>query len=278
MLALGAAPLLAPPLWPSVSFGQEFTFDDILDVVEVDDESLEGAGAGLEWKEAAAEGLAIVAAISDGRKSKTPISEGATRMVVMFEVTSEKAYSSKYQRPIWPHGQSGVTIGIGYDLGYVSKTRFGDDWKNYISPQDISYLEVACRKHGAAAEALTKQLQNFKVDYTGAHKQFVTETLPRYVGQTEDALANCDQLSPASLGALVSLTFNRGASYTIPENKDKTGRYQEMRNISTHMINKEFDKVPAEILSMKRLWEGKPKMKGLLTRRELEAKLFKAGL
>jgi hypothetical protein len=278
MLALGAFPLLAPQLWPSVATGQEFTFGDILDVVESDEDALLGAGWGLEWKEAAAEGMAIVAAISDGRKSKTPIADGATRMIVMFEVTSEKVYNRKYQRPIWPHGRSGVTIGIGYDLGYVEKARFQADWKDYITSQDISYLEGACLKKGSAAQDLAPKLQNFKVDFASAHKQFVIETLPRYVGQTEDALANCDLLSPASLGALVSLTFNRGASYRIPEKKDPKGRYSEMRNILAHLRSKEFAKVPGEIRSMKRIWQGDPKMKGLLTRRELEAKLFEAGL
>jgi GH24 family phage-related lysozyme (muramidase) len=83
-------------------------------------------------------------------------------------------------------------------------------------------------------------------------------------------LPNTGKLGPDSLGALVSLTYNRGASYP------KAGeRYKEMRAIKTHMTNKAYFKVPAEFRSMKRIW---PDVPGLQARREREAKLFELGL
>ena len=43
-------------------------------------------------------------------------------------MTGEQAYTKKYRKPVWPKGQSGVTIGIGYDVGYASKPQLRADW------------------------------------------------------------------------------------------------------------------------------------------------------
>ena len=47
-----------------------------------------------------------------------------------------------------------------------------------------------------------------------------------------------------------------------------------MRNIKTHMTDKEFDKIPDELRAMTRLWPGT----GLVARRKAEAALFELGL
>jgi hypothetical protein len=47
------------------------------------------------------------------------VSERAIQLIVYFEVTDEATYRRKYQRPVWPGLNSGVTIGIGYDVGYT---------------------------------------------------------------------------------------------------------------------------------------------------------------
>ena len=73
-----------------------------------------------------------------------------------------------------------------------------------------------------------------------------------------------------SFGALVSLAYNRGASFSAPGD-----RYREMRAIHDHMASGRFDKVPDEFRSMKRLW---PNMAGLRNRRDHEADLFAKGL
>jgi GH24 family phage-related lysozyme (muramidase) len=87
---------------------------------------------------------------------------------------------------------------------------------------------------------------------------------------TERALPNTGKLSADSLGALVSLAYNRGASF------DSEGtRYQEMRAIKADMAAKKYQDVPKQIRNMKRLW---PNVKGLRVRRDLEAQLFQDGL
>ena len=75
------------------------------------------------------------------------------------------------------------------------------------------------------------------------------------------------------MAALVSLTFNRGASYA------KSGpRYREMREIRGDLNTGSFNRVPGRIRSMKRLWVGMPDVRGLLRRRDEEAELFEKGL
>lgn len=53
-------------------------------------------------------------------------------MVIGFEIGGKDLYNSKYTGVIWPGVQSGATIGIGYDLGYVSQNTFKNDWGSLL--------------------------------------------------------------------------------------------------------------------------------------------------
>jgi GH24 family phage-related lysozyme (muramidase) len=206
-------------------------------------------------------------------KSKTPISSRASDLIVACEVTSQSAYSSRYTHAIWPRGESGATIGIGYDIGYSSPDELTADWSKYIPDKDIAILAAACHKKGAAAKAILQRLHKVSIPWSIATKQFYAEAQPRYVRMTEQALPNTGELGEDSLGALVSLVYNRGTSFHL-----LGSRYQEMRNIRAHMAAKDFKKIPGEILSMRRIWKGRPDMRGVVIRRTAEAALFKYGL
>lgn len=210
--------------------------------------------------------------------SKTKISDRAVSLIVTCEVTSQRKYEQSYQRPTWPGGSSGVTIGIGYDVGYVTVNWLSEDWQGYISGDAIDGLGKACGVTGRPAQQLNATLQNTVINWPIANRQFMEQVLPRYVGETEGALANTGMLSSDSLGALVSLVYNRGASFDIPPAKDPSGRYKEMRAIKAHMEAKALNLIPAEIRSMERLWKDDPSLAGLIERRELEATLFELGL
>ncbi|MEJ2117138.1 MAG: CHAP domain-containing protein, partial [Alphaproteobacteria bacterium] len=54
------------------------------------------------------------------------ISDEAFDLIVEFEVTNQQVYEGKYRKAVWPGHSSGVTIGIGYDVGHVSKSQFID--------------------------------------------------------------------------------------------------------------------------------------------------------
>jgi hypothetical protein len=210
--------------------------------------------------------------------SKTPIDARASDLIVACEVGSRHQYERMYESPTWPKGRSGITIGVGYDIGYSTVDSFKSDWAPYLSAERLSQLSEACGIYAHPAQQLLARLGGIVVDWQTASAQFYARTQPRYVGQTEAALPNCALLNGVCLGALVSLTYNRGPSFGVSAEHDPTGRYAEMRNINSHMRAREFDRIPCEIRAMKRLWQGVPDMAGLLTRREAEAALFEIGL
>jgi hypothetical protein len=207
------------------------------------------------------------------KKSATKISSRASDLIVACEVTSETAYNAHYKSLVWPGGSSGVTLGIGYDLGYATPYDLAQDWGEYLGRDNINTLSSACGATGTRARTFLGQLPAITISWEVAQRQYSDQVRPRYVGLTESTLANTASLSTDSLGALVSLVYNRGASFRLPG-----ARYQEMRNILEHMSSKHFYRIPAEIRRMKRLWEDKPLFRGLLLRREAEADLFEVGL
>src|SRR5215831_4428402 len=127
--------------------------------------------------------------------SATPISERATKLIVAFEVSDEKSYVRAYQRPTWPQGASGVTIGIGYDIGYARRDWLHEDWQTMIADAQIQSLEAACGVKGPAADDLLPSLRSVVVPWDAAMQEFLKWTQPRTVAETEAALPNTKLLS-----------------------------------------------------------------------------------
>ena len=204
--------------------------------------------------------------------SKRRIAKKAVDLIVFFEVTGKDHYRERLTRPIWPGGPSGVTIGIGYDLGAVRVEWMRADWKAYLDPASITALEPACQKSGPQAEALASNLQRVEVPWTNAASQFEERLLPLYISQTLIALPLAAQLSDTSLGALVCLVYNRGANFTSPAAKRR-----EMVKIKDALISNDLEKIPQLIRDMKWIWDYQ-KYPGLHKRRDLEAALFEEGI
>ena len=205
-------------------------------------------------------------------KSNNTISERATKLITTFEVSSEQYYRSKLIHPIWPQGDSGITIGIGYDIGFVSAKTFRNDWKDLLPQKTISILETAAQKKAARAKELLPNYTHLVVPWDKAQAQF-NAFLPYVIGETEAVFPNAKNFKDKSdcRGALVSLVYNRGSAVA------NTDRRREMLAIRNHMAARDFKKIPAEIRSMTRLWMNKG-LPGLIERRELEALLFERGL
>ncbi len=205
--------------------------------------------------------------------SSLPISQDARDLIIEFEVSSAAIYAQRHQAPTWPGGNSGVTIGIGFDLGWCSPAAFAKAWSGILADPQASALSPVCQLKADQAEAQASQptIKAVKVTWDQASAQF-TRFLPLIVGETTSAFANCDGLAAESLGALVSLVYNRGSDHS------NTPRRVEMFNIANLMTAKDYAGIPAQIRAMKRLWQDVPGASGLVERRELEAKLFEAGL
>lgn len=89
-----------------------------------------------------------------------PISQRAFDLIVAKEVTDEATYRRLYARPDWPGGSSGVTIGIGYDVGYTDRAKLHCDWDGVIAPEMIKALERAVGVTGKRAKALAAELRD----------------------------------------------------------------------------------------------------------------------
>ena len=206
-----------------------------------------------------------------GKPLDMEISQAAFDLIVAFEVTGKAAYERQYRGPIWPGVKSGITIGIGYDVGHQKEAQVRKDCAGILDADMINALVTACGTKGPAAKALLPGLKGrVDVPWEKALQLFKVQSIPRWTAVVRKHLDNTDKLSPDSLGALVSLTFNRGPSFSEPG-----GRYAEMRAIKQHMASGNFARIPAELRNMKRIW---PTVAGLQRRRDAEARLFEQGL
>jgi len=78
----------------------------------------------------------------------------AIDLIISEEVGNQAQYK---QHPEFPGGYSGVTVGIGYDLGYNSPDKIKADWSALVTPE-ILRLMLSCSGLTAhdAAHALAK--------------------------------------------------------------------------------------------------------------------------
>ena len=204
-------------------------------------------------------------------------SVAAMNMIVAFEVGSQAQFNAKYRGPTWAGGASGVTFGIGFDLGYSTAAEIASTWSPYLPPAMVQAMCSAAGLTGATGQAACFRLRGVvTVSWTAAMAVFEGLDMPKWEKAVAAALPNTDALSPDSFGALVSLAYNRGASFNNPKSpSDPSDRYREMRDIHAHMASKSFGSIPGDIRSMERLW---PNVRGLILRRQQEADLFQTGL
>ncbi len=168
----------------------------------------------------------------------------------------------------WPGGNSGITIGFGYDLGYATVDQFESDWGPCLTGDWLKRLRDAIGKRGIAAKNRAVQFQDIVIMKDDAETIFVNRNLPLYAFKTEMAFPGIDRLPPDAQGALVSLVFNRGASM-------EGDRRSEMRAIRDAVPQGDLREIANQLRSMKRLWANKG-LDGLLRRREAEAELVES--
>jgi hypothetical protein len=203
------------------------------------------------------------------------IADEARNLIIAEEVGSKATYNQHYRHPEWPGGKSGVTIGIGYDVGagVKDKAQLHEDWDGKIPAAMITALEPCVHLTGTRARNLLPSVRpEVDIPWEAAIAVFDDVDMPRWYELCKEALPNFEALSPLCKGALVSLAYNRGAVFS-----KKDDRYTEMRNIRALMAEKDFHKIPAEFRKMRRLWTNRSN-RGVSLRREHEARLFERGL
>ncbi len=213
----------------------------------------------------------VVSAAPSEEELRAMVAKEAVDLIVFCEISSRRYYERRLEKPTWPGGASGVTIGVGYDIGHQTEETFRRDWAPYLAKAELDALAKAVGAKSQAAKELTSAFASISVKFDDAYRVFEKATLPRYAERAFKAFPNAAEIGGKAFGALVSLVFNRGASMRASDSR------REMRAIRDLMTAREFDKIPSEFRSMKRLWEGKG-LPGLIARREQEAQLFEAGL
>lgn len=186
--------------------------------------------------------------------------------IVEFEISSEKNYEKRLCRPTWPGGHSGVTIGIGYDLGQNAKATIRDDWRGKIPDADLDELLAAAGVTGQAAQSLIGQLNHIIIPLKPAKEVFYCRTLPRYAGLTRQAYPGVEALPADAQAMLLSLVYNRGIKMEGPTRT-------EMKAIQPLVQAGDLQGIAVQIRSMKRLWNIK-ELPGLHVRRDQEAELI----
>jgi len=195
------------------------------------------------------------------------ISKKATDLIIQHEVGGRAYYEKKLQAPIWAGGESGVTIGMGYDLGFNSEKQFMADWSGVINLNYINALRPTIGIKGPQAKAMLKgEILNVRIPYNTAYEVFVKSSLPRYYAMTKKIYPNMDLLNDDTKGALVSVVYNRG-------NKLEGDSRAEMRAIVDLIAKQDYEGIAEQIEKSKRLWENKG-LDGLVKRRESEADLI----
>lgn len=201
----------------------------------------------------------------------TRISKRAFDLCVGHEVTSKAYYEKHYIKPEWPGLSSGPTVGIGYDLGQASRSKIVNDWTGLVSANMLLTMASCAGYTGEAGRTKTAAVKNqISIPWDAALKVFAERDVPQWTAEVLQRVPGADKLPPSCLGVLFDLAYNRGHSWSMSGE-----RYREMRNIKALVGRGEWDKVPAEIRSMKRLW---PNTKGLLRRCDDRAKLWEYGL
>lgn len=193
------------------------------------------------------------------------VSRRSIEALIAFEITSQEVYEKRYQFPIWPKGQSGVTIGIGYDLGFATTSQITEAWGQRVSPSNLQLLLSVKGKTGLNAKDVLPTVKSVKIPFEDAIAVFHLITLPEFAGRTKRLYPGVQKLPPDAQGALISLVYNRGTA-------TKGDRRREMKNIISLVAGQDLDGIAAELRSMKRLWNPDTEG-GLIKRREKEAQL-----
>jgi GH24 family phage-related lysozyme (muramidase) len=195
----------------------------------------------------------------------TNLSSKGIQAIIKWETGGESYYD---KNPEWPGEQSGITIGVGWDLGHTSATETSRAWSPHLNAATLSLLVSVSGRKGEAAKEVLPHVRHLVIPWMSALAVFENVTIPVWYMKTLRIYPQVVDLPGDCAAALVSLCFNRGTSLSGE-------RRREMSNIQALLRTGNLKEVPKQFREMKRLW---PKTEGLRRRRNEEADLFESGL
>ncbi len=204
--------------------------------------------------------LLLIPGLAHARPVVSPAGE---KFIARWEVGGPELYVKRYQMPIWPgNNLSGVTIGIGYDLGHNTERQILADWATH---PDRGYLAAMSGFKGASAGRLAKRRGWIRTPLPMAMQVFRDPTLIRYYNITRRSFPGVEHMGQPVQDMLVSLVYNRGGNMV-------GSARSEMRHIRDVCIPARDNVcVEQQFRTMTRIWAGRPLGKGLIARRHQEA-------
>lgn len=200
------------------------------------------------------------------------LSSASLKLILQFEVGGGKTYyEKKLKSPTWPGEASGVTIGVGYDLGYYEAETIQKDWEDYLTPKDLKRLVACAGKKSKDAEKAIASVKDIVIPWDDALAVFKSTTISTFWRKTKSAFPGVETLHPNARGALLSLVFNRGTSL-------KGERRKEMAAIKDLVVEKDYEEIASQLEAMKRIWVGTTIAEGMNRRRNAEAALVRTAL
>lgn len=193
------------------------------------------------------------------------VSRAGLDLLVSFEVTSPAYYDRKLRRPCWPGGESGVTIGIGYDVGVTSARQIAQDWRGQLTDAAVDRLLSAQGVAGTRAKQLASALSDIEVSFDIAQTVFYRCTVPQFARRTLEVYPRVDKLPADAQAMILSLIYNRGTRLTGT-------RRRHMAALKPLIARGDLDAIAGQFELMTQLW---PDLPGLCTRRRKEAAMIR---
>jgi hypothetical protein len=191
------------------------------------------------------------------------LSAAGYNLILEFETGGRSGYDP---HPEWPKGSSGVTIGIGYDLGYNSRAVIYSDW-NALEPVSRTRLLTVAGYTGKRARDILHEVRDIYVEWGIATGVFDDVDLAREFDNARRSMPGFLSLRRNAQAALISLGFNRGWGML-------GGNRVEMRDIrDVGVPRQDYERIAAQLRQMTRIWRGTEIERGMTRRRNAEAAL-----
>ena len=84
------------------------------------------------------------------------INKRSIDFIIQQEVGGRAYYDKALQKITWPGGESGATLGIGYDVGYENMAQFIKDWGDNLSADNIKIIKPLVGIKGEKVKDLLK--------------------------------------------------------------------------------------------------------------------------
>jgi hypothetical protein len=178
--------------------------------------------------------------------------------------------------PYWPGGESGITIGVGWDLGQHSESEFLRSWAG-LELATLRQLKAAIHKRGHAAEVVVPQLKAIDLPRNLSLSVFRSSLEDSYYPMTLRLFPGVETLPTEVQVALLSVVFNRGVLLGRDPDWSKAkevDRRWEIRRLQADVKQRDLFAIYIRLGTMKRLWE-KSGPRGLLYRRRDEQHLIR---